>query len=51
MADNETKDIKKSRPMQGTGKVQENRVFIGSRVEPTSTSPGETPAPTRPKKK
>lgn len=37
--------------MPGSNSVQENRVFIGSRVEPTSTTSRETPASSRPKKK
>lgn len=51
MTESQPKDVKKSRGVQGSNRVQETRAFVGSRVEPTSTTPRETPAASRPKKK
>ncbi|MCE9653051.1 MAG: hypothetical protein K8Q89_08375 [Nitrosarchaeum sp.] len=50
MTNDQPTDVKKSRSLQD-GKIQESRVFIGSRVEPTSSTGVETPASSRPKKK
>jgi len=50
MADDKSTEVKKNRTTVD-GKVQESRVFIGSRTEPTSSTGVETPAPSRPKKK
>jgi len=50
MPDEKPKRIRRSRELTGS-KIQENREFIGSRVEPTSSTGVETPASSRPKKK
>ena len=50
MTNDKPSDLKKSRGLTDS-KVQESRVFIGSRVEPTSSTGVETPATSRPKKK
>ena len=50
MTDEQPKEVKKNRELAGS-KIQESRVFIGSRTEPTSSTGVESPATSRPKKK
>lgn len=51
MPDEQPKKITKSRGMSESGRIQENRVMIGSRTEVTSTTNVETKGTPRTTKK